>query len=271
MAQDATTASLETKARFARGMGAAVTLLDVLKTLAVLIMICDHVGAYFFPDVPLYRVIGRFGLPVWFFMMGYARGRHIPWQLWGGGLFLIAIDLVTCQAVLPLNALVSMVFIRWSLDFFDRWFLQKFETAFALIIGLVLTVLTPVNPFEYGAIGLLLAFSGLKARQAPGKNWFFHGFVFLLTVAVQIIDFESTLMESILMVAGAGSIYMILLMLYRLPRHVGINPSSWWAAGLRLGGRYTLEIYVLHIALFCIVAFFLYPDARACFQLMPVK
>ena len=38
---------------------------DVIKVFAFVTMIVDHVGMFFFPDVALLRVIGRFAMPVY--------------------------------------------------------------------------------------------------------------------------------------------------------------------------------------------------------------
>lgn len=57
-----------------------VTSYDLLKCAAVIIMVIDHVGFYFYPENLWFRAVGRIGFPVWFFLVGYARGRDIPPQ-----------------------------------------------------------------------------------------------------------------------------------------------------------------------------------------------
>lgn len=44
-----------------------------LKVAAILLMFSDHIGAYLFPEYPIFRIIGRLGLPIWpfFLAMGY--------------------------------------------------------------------------------------------------------------------------------------------------------------------------------------------------------
>ena len=56
----------------------SITSYDILKTFAVLTMIIDHIGLYFFPDEMWWRVIGRLSFPVWLFLIGYAQSRDIP-------------------------------------------------------------------------------------------------------------------------------------------------------------------------------------------------
>jgi len=44
-----------------------------LKVAAILLMFSDHIGAYIYPEYPIYRIVGRLGLPIWpfFLAMGY--------------------------------------------------------------------------------------------------------------------------------------------------------------------------------------------------------
>ncbi|HRE31734.1 MAG TPA: TraX family protein [Candidatus Berkiella sp.] len=46
---------------------------DFIKVLAIVIMVIDHVGDYVFPDNHWLRLIGRIGLPMWFFLIGYVN------------------------------------------------------------------------------------------------------------------------------------------------------------------------------------------------------
>ncbi len=41
-----------------------LTSYDLLKTLAVILMIIDHVGHHFFPDEMWFRVVGRLCVPI---------------------------------------------------------------------------------------------------------------------------------------------------------------------------------------------------------------
>ena len=74
-----------------------------LKLLAMLAMTADHIGAVFFPEIPLLRWIGRLAMPVlcffigegpltWPFMAGSNGGTrmhisHWHWDFWHCGQF----------------------------------------------------------------------------------------------------------------------------------------------------------------------------------------
>jgi hypothetical protein len=256
---------------FERGMGAAVTQLDVIKTLAVAIMICDHVGAYFFDNIDLFRSIGRIGLPVWFFLAGYGKARQLPFLLVAGAIFLVGVDVVTCQAILPLNALISIIVVRYSMDFIAAHFLKKWDMLFLLCAVMALLLLLPFELFEYGPMAFMLGISGYLARHYPGKYfgkyWGYHLYALGVVMAAQIINFEFDWINTLVMLIGFTMMFGWLLSMHRIALPANVFYGAVW----RFGGRYTLEIYVVHITLFCIAAFFLFPDARTCFQILPVK
>ena len=66
-----------------------LTSYDFLKAVAVLLMVIDHVGFYFYPDQQWFRVFGRLCVPIWFFLIGYARSRDLSLYLWGGMILLV--------------------------------------------------------------------------------------------------------------------------------------------------------------------------------------
>ena len=71
---------------------------DLLKAFAVIIMVIDHAGYYFFPDQEWWRAIGRIGFPIWFFLVGHARGRVISRKL------IIGAGLLACPGIrIPLR------------------------------------------------------------------------------------------------------------------------------------------------------------------------
>ena len=59
-----------------------LTSYDLLKSLAVILMICDHIGYFFFPEEMWFRTLGRLCLPIWFFLIGYARGDEVSKLFW---------------------------------------------------------------------------------------------------------------------------------------------------------------------------------------------
>src|SRR5262245_51986648 len=93
-----------------------LTSYDLLKAEAVIIMIVDHIGFYFYPDQLWYRAVGRIGFPIWFFLVGYAQSRDISPKLVGGALILLVANMFAGMSIFPMNALVTIMLMRLALD-----------------------------------------------------------------------------------------------------------------------------------------------------------
>ena len=50
--------------------GVDLNYIDLLKLIASISMIIDHVGAYLFPEYPVFRLLGRLAAPIFFFVAG---------------------------------------------------------------------------------------------------------------------------------------------------------------------------------------------------------
>ena len=47
-----------------------ITSYDLFKTLALVLMIADHIGFYFYPNELWLRAFGRLSAPMWLFLIG---------------------------------------------------------------------------------------------------------------------------------------------------------------------------------------------------------
>lgn len=93
-----------------------LTLLDLIKGLSMFVMMTDHVGYYFFPGNLWFRSFGRIDFPVWFFLPGYSKSRSFEWSWVIGGIILVAGNIVTGLSLLPVNAIFTIMLIRFSVD-----------------------------------------------------------------------------------------------------------------------------------------------------------
>jgi hypothetical protein len=142
-----------------------VTYLDILKTVAIILMIIDHIGYYFFPENDWFRAIGRACVPVWFFLIGYANTRELPNRLLIAALILALADLILFQRVFSLNILVSFIFLRLTLDYIMLYLLRS---RYIYVLGFILTSLFFYGTnmvIEYGTLGITLAALGYITRH----------------------------------------------------------------------------------------------------------
>lgn len=230
-----------------------LTTADWLKAFAVILMLCDHIGYYLFSDIEWFRVIGRPGMPVWFFLVGYARRQDLPMRWIVAGIVLVVANILVGMDPIPLNALFTLAACRLIVGPLWR-FLENNPIYFWWIIFLLL-FLGPVSGLlsEYGTFGILFAAIGYAMRRREEVAAMFSRDpampLFVLVGAVfivfQIMHFAFTPLAAMVMAAGmAGVLFCLWGFENRTLPGTADNPQ---APLVRFMGRYTLEIYVIHL------------------------
>ena len=234
-----------------------LTSYDAWKCLAVLLMVVDHLGYLLFPDQEWMRAMGRLCVPIWFFLIGYAKTRDVP-MLWVMAAILVDLpDPVIGLPILPLNILFSLLLVRLLLDPLVR--IMRARPHYFWLLVVLLMVLAPASNFlfEYGTFGFLLAIFGLSVRRprlfrgmlrrtnARMLYWPVVGFGFWLW---QGMHFGFGLYHLLGTAIGFAAI------LYGLhcfkPLTYAYDTRQWQVRLMMLCGRYSLEIYVLHLVVF---------------------
>lgn len=144
---------------------------NALKIIAMVTMVCDHVGVALFPGILWLRVLGRLAFPIYAFMIaeGCRHTRSMP-RYFGTMAILAAI----CQAVyfLAMGSLYMCILVTFSLSILLIWLLKKAEEAkhqgwylcffagvlCALFICELLPRMIPQTDFyvDYGFIGVMI-------------------------------------------------------------------------------------------------------------------
>lgn len=243
-----------------------VTSYDIIKMFAVVMMICDHLGFYFFHDNLWWRAAGRIEVPIWFFLPGYAQGREIGKSLWVGGLMLIAGNVLVGFPVFPVNALFTIILIRLLVDSIAQ-LADRHEVKFWVIsIGLVM-IYIPTNAFtEYGSLGLLMGIlgwlvrNGGKIEHGRRKTMQFLIFSFFAFIGLEQFSFEFSALQLGFMMAGTAAV-MWSLFRFRpvsFPEAVKLGRPVVWLT--KFLGRNTLEVYVFHLLLFKAIILYAFPQ-----------
>lgn len=234
-----------------------LTSYDFLKTTALILMVIDHVGYFFFPDDMWWRAIGRLSAPIWLFLVGYARSRDLGPRLWVGAGLLLASSYVFGMAMFPITILVTILLCRLALDpLMD--FLRRQPQALYPVMAVIFVCGFPTFPFfEYGAMAMLPVIAGYIVRNRAALGYSQNqvlqcaGIVALLYAFVQAFVFFifPPPLRAVVMV---GTLMLMLFLtgfqLYEYPKLTkALGPL---AALLRFCGRRTLEIYVAHLVLF---------------------
>lgn len=240
-----------------------LTSYDLLKAFALITMVVDHVGYYFFPEQDWLRVIGRSSAPVWFFLIGYARSRDMSPRMWLWGGALVAATIVTGDYVLPFNVIFTMLLIRKIIDPVMKRASKNYEILFGMAVNAAFLAIPTGFLVEYGTAGMLFAMFGWLMRNRENTSYSMKGVVevFALIFCVgayscyQLFTFSFYPEQSY---AAVGVIALVTILLYFF-RPVVFSESSkiipapfLWI--LQLAGRRTLEIYVLHHIVFKVVS-----------------
>lgn len=240
-----------------------LTSYDFVKFAAIVLMIVDHVGHFYYPDDMWLRAIGRLSAPIWLFLIGYARSRDLPWQLWGGGLALVAVDIICGQSIFPVSILGSMLLFRVVLDPAMNAFKRDPKSLYpAVAVFFVATILTS-QVFEYGTEGFVLVMAGYICRNAAAMEFdknktaiFLMVAAFVHYLSVIIFFFPDFAPEQKIFTGAALVALMLALGKFKPAEYPALTasmpkPITWL---IQFGGRWSLEIYVVHLAAFHIIA-----------------
>lgn len=226
-----------------------ITSYDVLKIVAVALMIIDHIGFYFFPDEMWWRVIGRLCVPIWCFLIGYARSRELSLGLWAGVFILVIANIISGGPIFPVTILLTFLIIRAVIDHAAQWGLKSKESIIIMAFALTLIYWPSMMVVEYGSAALVLALGGyaIRERHVNAKPiWIGAICLYFLS---QIVVFEFSLIH--VMAFGVGLIPISWALLRFEPMQFTAYAANMF---VQWGGRHTLEIYVAHLVLFKLIS-----------------
>lgn len=130
---------------------------DYLKVFALIIMIIDHIGAFYFPDLLWFRAVGRVGFPVWFFLFGYFYTGKSSFVLYLLSGLIALISFINNHSILPLDALLSFAI---SIELVKRYG-YKFWFPYVCALFYPLSALG----FAYGSLATLFVWAGWFHRN----------------------------------------------------------------------------------------------------------
>lgn len=244
-----------------------LTSYDLLKTFAVIFMLVDHTGHYFFQGEEWWRVAGRMCVPVWFFLIGYARSRDLGPRMWIGALVLVLVSGVAGEPMLPVNILGTMLVVRLVIDQIMLRSQVHEQALWQVGVFLFLLSFPTSYLFEYGTLAVIMAMFGWLVRNqheypyGVRQTHYFFFFAYAAFIFLQVTTFGFRGNEIIVLASGILAV-MLVLMFFRPVTFAGTGAGvrGVLLAPLRFMGRWTLEIYVAHLVLLKIIGTILYPD-----------
>lgn len=223
---------------------------DLLKFLAVLIMVVDHMGFYLFPDNITLRAVGRACIPIWFYFIGRYHSDKPAHDLWVYAFAVVLLKIIyTGTTIFAFNILFSFILIRWLLGFAHKYEWHKHGI---IPIFLLITIFTPATLpiIAYGSIGFAFAYCGYLQRIGydEGKTNYFFFLSLVLYMLMEMWSLKPDLVDTIIMVT------LTALTTALVNRYSNREYKSFAATPIKLIARYSLQFYFIHIAIFMIIS-----------------
>lgn len=217
---------------------------DLLKLLALGLMIADHLGGYIFTDSLSLRLVGRGAAPIFFFLVGYSRASKLEVGLFLYGAIITVLSYLLLDR-LYINILINFALIRFLFRTFPP---EKFPTGMlALCLIILLAGTFPIERhLEYGASGVLLAMAGRFKAVADPRATPLMVFALGYYTLLQIVAFGFGPHRSYLEAIGFGMALMALTFYYYQSREFTFGPLR---LPVLICSRYSLHIYFWHLAL----------------------
>lgn len=252
---------------------AALTSYDLLKTVAIILMIVDHTGHYFFPDESWFRIFGRMCVPIWFFLIGYARTRDISKLALIGAVLVALGNIVAGETLFPLSILVTLMIGRYFIDVWMRPARIGGEALAGLYFILLFLSFPTSIVIEYGTIGFLFTVFGGMCRyrqdcpQVRESGYDRQVQLFACASFAGFIVIQSAHMtylsgaQFFTLLGGMVVVGVILARFYSAEmENMTVVIPKFITRSIQFTGRHTLEIYVVHLLLFKALAIIYDPD-----------
>ncbi|MBN8521861.1 MAG: hypothetical protein J0L77_08210 [Alphaproteobacteria bacterium] len=231
-----------------------LTSYDLLKSSALILMLIDHIGYYFFPDDLMWRSIGRACIPIWGFLIGYSLTRRNDPALWIGTALFAIIAFISGDNLLPLSILMTFILCRACLPLMEHITLSGQKGTLALIVVLVVLNVPATLLIQYGLQIFLFALAGRFYRVPNLSSSAGISARMMMIISIiyfilfQSVAFGFTQLEMLIAFLGCLITGMFCLFFKeQILQHLDDILPKPVKNILKICGRYTLEIYLMHI------------------------
>lgn len=163
---------------------------DLLKFIACVLMIIDHIGAFFLKDQVFLRVLGRAAYPIFAFCIGYNKNYKITSILIILGILMAALALFLepekryVIGALQTSIIPSIIIVKMCMNVLHLRLNPKFTGC--ILIILIFSSLYSCMIFLYGFFGLLFAIFGFLSSEKRIKEYMLPLFItFFLYVVIE--------------------------------------------------------------------------------------
>lgn len=232
---------------------------DLLKAIAIITMIIDHFGFFFFPEYTFLRAIGRIAFACFAFAVGFNQKYQFSYNLLVMALIMLGANLIwQNQQIAWYNYLQSSIFfsfliIRFTLEKLTKIINQ--QNIWYIISWLIFFDLPARLIFSYGCSGIAIALSGYCLSKFNGNllSQKILLVVLLEYFIVEVIFFKFEFAE-------ISILSLLMILVYLSLKHFTINAISvkpQFQKFIMFLSRYSMEIYFIHFELFIAISYFL--------------
>lgn len=225
---------------------------DLIKAFAIITMVIDHIGAFLIPDQVDLRIVGRAAAPIFCFLIAYSNSKKTDGNLLALGTAIVVLDYIL-HADYKANILITLFFLRYLNSILDNKDLKLTPYSALPFTVLCLILFPALLPLEYSTSALVAYLFGHIVRTNNpnkiffmfwlGSLYFIFTYAFFGLMAFPLFTYIYILMTFLLLTTLKSKPY---------GHEIGLIQYSTYFLG-----KYALQIYFIHLALFKIISFYM--------------
>ena len=217
---------------------------DLIKTIAILSMVIDHLGLYLFPECDSMRLIGRIAMPIFCFFAGYnfkGKPKNLI-LLYGVSLYIVTTILFS--EFLETNILISIYLGQCYIFIFHDQLKRFFYSGYPHVIFAALLWHFTKDSIDYGSLSISIMILGYIAKH--DKNHF--KLASSISIILQIFHTIKIFNFPIYIVISIGIAQYLIMILMDLNSRIYIN--------LNILSRNVLFIYFAHLIIIQLIWYY---------------
>lgn len=254
-----------------RKYGGHLNTIDLAKFFAIILMVVDHFGFYFFPENLWFRAIGRICVPIWLFFTGYSKPGSQNFQIAILAAILVLFRGWNLFPVFPVNILFTILICRiYSTSIAKFCSLENGSVLnlFVIFVALLVWYLPTGYLFEYGTLAFMFTICGFLQKKKPHHYNTIVSFVVttLLFIFIEIQRFAFSNQQIIVMSIGVMLVMWLLCNMKLKAVTYAKEMPIIFRNSIRFVARNSLYFYFLHIVIFVILSKILLPNKYIVFR-----
>lgn len=232
---------------------------DLLKVIAIIAMVVDHLGLFLFQDSEFLRVIGRVAFPLFIFCVGYNLKYSFDRTLFLLAIIMLCLSFIFSKGeyfyyrVFGSSVLFAIIFVRFCIAHLIP-ILNSKNIVFITII-LWAANFVSYQLIQYGTSGIILGLCGYLIRQ--DSKFVENKSLYLLLNLILYACFNGLYMRYSLF--GWVLLSLEVIVMHKMMLHFSIREIDIQGKNIfKFIARNSLIIYFVHYEVFALLAFYKY-------------